>query len=237
MTCRNLIFMSPGAAALAASPARRTFDVRAHGAAGDGKTLSTKVINTAIDDAAGGGVACLPPGDYLSGTVAIKSNVTPYLEAGATLLGSKNLADYSMQSGPPAKGDANQKHLVYARDAENAGLAGPGRIDGQGAAFRIPNRRVVRAPDAPGDCLRRREAVRCRRTASERIGERSRGSETDRHSRCVLAKCRVPARTKVFLDVQGSRSARIVLAVSDLSAAEKAVQLGTVVPSTAIEVK
>jgi Glycosyl hydrolases family 28 len=148
MTRRDLIFMAPGAAALAASPSRRTFDVRAHGAAGDGKTLDTKAINTAIDacNAAGGGVAYLPPGDYLSGTVVIKSNVTLYLEAGATLLGSKNLADYSMQSGPPAKGDANQKHLVFARDAENVGLAGPGRIDGQGAAFWIPSGRVVPPP-------------------------------------------------------------------------------------------
>lgn len=88
----------------------------------------------------------LPPGTYLSGTVVLKSNVTLYLEAGATLLGSKNLTDYTPQPGPHAKGDANQKHLIFARDAENVGLAGPGRIDGQGEAFWIHKPRTV-APD------------------------------------------------------------------------------------------
>ncbi|MBI4891862.1 MAG: glycoside hydrolase family 28 protein [Acidobacteria bacterium] len=135
----------PGGAAAAGSPAARLFDVRAHGAAGDGRTLDTKAINAAIDAShnAGGGVVYVPPGVYLTGTVIIKSNVTLYLEAGATLLGSRDLADYSPQPGPPLKGDANGKHLVFARDAENIGLCGPGRIDGQGSAFWVPSGRVA----------------------------------------------------------------------------------------------
>lgn len=92
-------------------------------------------------------MAYVPPGTYLSGTVVLKSNVTLYLEAGATLLGSKNLADYTPQPGPPAKGDANQKHLIFAGDAENVGLAGPGRIDGQGPAFWVPSGRKVPPPE------------------------------------------------------------------------------------------
>jgi polygalacturonase len=44
------------------------------------------------------------------------------------------------------QGDANQKHLVFAREASNVGLAGPGRIDGQGAAFWVPSGRVVPPP-------------------------------------------------------------------------------------------
>jgi len=147
MTRRDLLLLIPPAA-FAANPSRKTFDVRAYGAAGDGKTLDTKAINEAVAacNGAGGGVVYLPPGTYLSGTVVLKSNVTLYLEAGATLLGSKNLADYAMHSGPPEKGDANQKHLVFARDAENVGLAGPGRIDGQGTAFWVPSGRVVPPP-------------------------------------------------------------------------------------------
>ncbi len=123
----------------------RVFDVRQFGATGDGKAVDTAAINSAIDacHAAGGGVAYVPPGTYLSGTVVLKSNVTLYLEAGATLLGSMDLRHYSPQAGPPAKGDANQKHLIFARDAENVGLAGPGRIDGQGSAFWVPSKRTV----------------------------------------------------------------------------------------------
>jgi Glycosyl hydrolases family 28 len=140
----------PAAAAqLTGESGSRFFDVKKHGAAGDGKKLDTLPINQAIDacNAAGGGVVYLPPGIYLCGTVVLKSNVTLYLEAGATLLGSKEPADYSNQAGPSAGGDANQRHLIFARDAVNVGLAGPGRIDGQGPAFWAPSGRVVPPPD------------------------------------------------------------------------------------------
>ena len=125
-------------------PMRQFFDVKDHGAAGDGNALDTAALNRAIAacHAAGGGIVYLPPGTYLSGTVVLLSNVTLYLETGATLRGSKTLADYSLQAGPSPKGDANQKHLIFARDAENVGLAGPGRIDGQGAAFWVPSGRA-----------------------------------------------------------------------------------------------
>jgi hypothetical protein len=127
------------------APGLRLYDVKAHGAKGDGKSLDTGAINRAIDACAagGGGVVYLSPGVYLAGTVVLKSNVTLYLEAQATLLGSKDLADYAHFPGPSEKGDANQKHLVFARGAENVGIAGPGRIDGQGAAFWVPSGRVV----------------------------------------------------------------------------------------------
>jgi hypothetical protein len=149
--------MSAGMAASAASGAAKTpsgaglrvFSVRAFGAVGDGRRLDTAAINRAIDAChdAGGGIAYAPPGVYLSGTVVLKSGVTLYLEAGATLLGSKNLADYALMPGPPQKGDANQKHLVFARDAENIGLAGPGKIDGQGSAFWVPSGRTPPPPE------------------------------------------------------------------------------------------
>lgn len=126
----------------------RIFDVKQYGAVGDGKALDTTALNRAVAAcaAAGGGVVYVSPGIYLSGTVVLQSNVTLYLEAGATLLGSKQLSDYSPKSGPSLKGDANQKHLIFARDAENVGLAGPGRIDGQGPAYWVPSGRVVPPP-------------------------------------------------------------------------------------------
>jgi hypothetical protein len=139
-----------------ANAGSRFFPVRDFGATGDGKTLDTTAINRAVEAcrAAGGGVVYLAPRTYLSGTVILQSNVTLYLEAGATLLGSKELEDYSAQAGPPAKGDANQKHLVFAHDAENVGLAGPGRIDGQGPSFWMPNGRVPPPPaDDWQDCI------------------------------------------------------------------------------------
>lgn len=72
----------------------RIYDVTAYGARGDGDTLDTAPINRAIGQchAAGGGIVYLPPGRFLTGTVVLQSNVCLYLEAGATLLGSNNLA-------------------------------------------------------------------------------------------------------------------------------------------------
>ncbi len=143
--------------ALAAAPfsrgAGRVFDVRESGARGDGKSRDTASIQKAVDACAqaGGGTVYLSPGTYLSGTVVLKDNVTFHLEAGATLLGSTDLADYTLQPGPPAKGDANGKHLLFARDAENVTLSGSGRIDGQGRAFWVPANRV---PPKPQDLWR-----------------------------------------------------------------------------------
>ncbi|PZG01930.1 glycoside hydrolase family 28 protein [Micromonospora deserti] len=113
------------------------FDVRDHGAKGDRSTLNSRAIQDAIDAAAaaGGGLVYVPPGTYLTGGLALKSHVTLHLEAGATLLGSPDLADYPAYPGPPVDCDANQRHLIYARGAENIAITGLGTIDGQGQAF------------------------------------------------------------------------------------------------------
>ena len=134
----------PEAAAVPNAGGWSLFNVRAYGAAGDGRGLDTAAINRAIDacTAAGGGIAYVPPGVYLIGTVVLKSNVTLYLEAGATLLGSKRIDDYTAQPGPDAEADAGQKHVIFARDAENVGLAGHGVIDGQGPSFWVPSGRT-----------------------------------------------------------------------------------------------
>lgn len=147
---RRRNFLLTGAAALAARAAGgRVLDPRSYGAAGDGKTLDTPAIQKAIDEcaSAGGGMVYLGPGNYLSGTVVLRENITFHLEAGATLLGSTNLADYHPQSGPPLRGDANAKHLIFARDAANVTLSGAGRIDGQGRAFWVPSERKVPPPE------------------------------------------------------------------------------------------
>ena len=124
-------------------------NVKDFGAKGDGTKLDSAAINKAIDicNERGGGMVYVPPGIYLSGTVILKSNVTLFVEAGATILGSKKVSDYTPQPGPGLLGDANQKHLIFARDAENVTLAGPGRIDGQGPSFWVPSGRNPPPPE------------------------------------------------------------------------------------------
>src|SRR6516225_3465828 len=71
-------------------------DIRARGAKGDGKTKDTGGIQAAIDECArkGGGTVSFPAGTFLSGSLHLASNVRLHLDSGATLLASKDAADF-----------------------------------------------------------------------------------------------------------------------------------------------
>src|SRR5487761_2527510 len=71
----------------AAAPAETVFNVRAFGAAGDGKNLDSPAIDQAIAAAAqaGGGTVPVPAGTYLSGSIHLQSNIHLLLDAGATI--------------------------------------------------------------------------------------------------------------------------------------------------------
>jgi polygalacturonase len=117
------------------------------GAKVDGTTLDSPAINAAIDRAhgQGGGMVYLSPGTYLCGTVVLKSNVTLYVEAGAVILGSKDIQQYVL---PPGSSFASRKrHLILAQDADNVTLCGPGLIDGQGSSFWVPSGRRSVPPE------------------------------------------------------------------------------------------
>ena len=118
------------------------FNVRSYGAAGNGVELDTKALQAAIDAcaAAGGGTVYFPSGTYLSGTLVLKSHVGLHLEAGATLLGSRNPADYIPQvpafKSHTVSGDPwTRSFLIYGERLENISIEGRGTLDGQGASF------------------------------------------------------------------------------------------------------
>jgi len=72
-----------------------SYDVRAYGAKGDGFTKDTRALQSAIDAAGGlGGRVRFPPGKYLSGTLHLRTNVSVTLDAGATLIASRDDADF-----------------------------------------------------------------------------------------------------------------------------------------------
>jgi len=113
----------------AAEGAYPVFGAATYGAKGDGQTNDGPAIQKAIDACteAGGGVVWVPPGNFLTGTIVLKNNVTLRLSPGATLWGSRQMADYSTN------------HLIFAENAENIAIEGDGTINGNGDAFWDPN--------------------------------------------------------------------------------------------------
>jgi hypothetical protein len=124
-------------AVLAAGP--QVVNVIDAGAVPDGKTLCTASIQKAIDRCAeaGGGKVYFPPGRYLSGTVVLKSHVTLDLEENAMLLGSANLADYTVIKCkvPSRTNEYGFRSLIFAEDLDGIGITGRGTLDGNGASY------------------------------------------------------------------------------------------------------
>jgi polygalacturonase len=140
-----LPFAAVAALFLAAGPraAGAGYDVRSFGAKGDGYTNDTAAINGAIAaaSAAGGGTVEFPSGEYISGSIHLRSNVELHLGAGATVTASPDEQSYDA---PEANEwgdslryqDGGHSHwhnsLIWGEDLVNIAITGPGRILGKG---------------------------------------------------------------------------------------------------------
>jgi hypothetical protein len=155
LTLLTALLLAPLAALHAAEP--KVFDITAYGTKSDGQTLNTAAIQKAIDacHASGGGTVLVPRGVFVSGSLRLKSKVTLRLERDAILRGSPDIADYTVETaelhwGGFWKFAASQwrQCLVYAEDAEEIGIEGPGTIDGQGGRERkvFPSAKDPRRP-------------------------------------------------------------------------------------------
>ena len=125
-----------------------TFDVKAFGATGDGKTLDTPAINKAIEAAAavGGGTVEFPAGNYLCYSLHLKSHVALHLGVGSTIIAAEPSADLAIgydapepTAGPPHADyweDFGHSHwhnsLIWGEDLVDISITGPGKIFGYG---------------------------------------------------------------------------------------------------------
>lgn len=137
------------------------YDVRAFGAKGDGRTLDTEAINKAIEAAAaaGGGTVRFSSGRYLSFSIRLKSNITLYLDQGATIVAADPKESNGTYDLPePNEWDMYQdfghshwkNSLIWGIGLENVAILGPGLIDGRGLTRRSPRpRRPVQSGDTP----------------------------------------------------------------------------------------
>jgi polygalacturonase len=124
---------------VAAAESGKVFNVRELGAKGDGGTLDTAVLQTALDDCgkAGGGTVLLPPGKYLSQPLTIRTKTTLTISKGATLIASTNQNDFLKVPGDwlQAKSGGDFVPFLSGKDLEDVTIAGQGTIEGSGAVW------------------------------------------------------------------------------------------------------
>jgi len=110
------------------------------GAVGDGKTPNTSAIQEALDtvSARGGGEVVVPPGQFLTGSLVMKSRTTLHLESGAVLVGSNSKGDYPIVTARWEGIETNcHRALIWAEQAEGLTITGSGTIEGGSAVGRL----------------------------------------------------------------------------------------------------
>jgi len=151
-----LAAQSPSHSATGSDLGARVYNVRDFGAKGDGVALDTAALQSAIDTCTreGGGTVLVPSGTFHIGTVELKSNVTLHIAASGKLLGSADGKQYHAVDEIPLRGDTTLNDgnwaLLFAVNAKNVTLEGPGTIDGQGFQFHSPVRGTLAPSGLPG---------------------------------------------------------------------------------------
>ncbi|MBD5780930.1 glycoside hydrolase family 28 protein [Pelagicoccus sp. NFK12] len=110
------------------------FNILDFAAVEGGKVKNTEAFANAIAACAdnGGGRVLVPAGKWFTGPIHLKSNVELHLAEGSEVIFSDTLEDYL----PVVRVRAgsieiyNYSPLIYARDCENIGITGPGRLNG-----------------------------------------------------------------------------------------------------------
>ncbi len=108
------------------------FNIKDFGATGVKRQDARPAIQKAIDAcaAAGGGMVYLPPGEYTTGGLVLRSHVRIFLEGGCTLFASEDPKAYGLRDGQPYTAAVFQ-----GDDVENISIEGRGVVDGQHKFF------------------------------------------------------------------------------------------------------
>lgn len=117
------------------------YNILDFGAKSGTETLSTNAIQATIDACAlTGGRVIIPAGEYLTGTLRLRSHVELHISHGARLVASTDLADYNAID----EFEQNQRvssegwggyHLIMCVEQEDVAITGTGVIDGRGEFF------------------------------------------------------------------------------------------------------
>lgn len=115
------------------------FNIKDYGAINDGIVENTEVFKKVMEIcvAAGGGTIIVPAGEYLTGPIHFKSNITLHLDAGSIIKFSTDFDDYFPLVKSRFQGVEVMKPsaLIYGYQLENIAITGRGKLDGQGKAW------------------------------------------------------------------------------------------------------
>lgn len=110
----------------------KIFNIVEFGAIKGGQVKNTHAIAKAIEAChlAGGGVVYVPPGQWLTGAIHLKSNVNLHVDEDAELLFSDHKNDYlpAVHTSWEGMECYNYSPLVYAIDCENIAISGKGTL-------------------------------------------------------------------------------------------------------------
>lgn len=153
-------------AAWGKTPSPLLYDVRRFGARGDGRTIDSAAINRAVVAAhrGGGGTVVIPAGRYLCFSIRLLDHVTLYLASGAIVEAADPATHGAHYDLPENELDEQfqdfgithvHNSLVYADDATNIAILGPGMfyglgLDREGTGDRWHNRPGWQLPAALG---------------------------------------------------------------------------------------
>jgi hypothetical protein len=150
----------------------RSLSATDFGAVADGNTINTEAIQKAIDTSSseGGGIVLISGGDFVTGTIILKSGVMLEVAKGSRLLGSLDLKDYPDHIPQrPTVMDTHMKmkqSLIYAENAERIGIRGKGVIDFRGLQKNFPGKQTI--AETPGRPFGLR-IIDCRRVVVQDI--------------------------------------------------------------------
>lgn len=147
-------------------------DVRHYGAKGDGQSIDTPAFNRAIEAAAarGGGTVLVPAGTYACYTIRLKSRVTLYLDAGATILAAAPGASSGYDHAEPNPWDAYQdfghshwrNSLIWGEGLNDIAILGQGLIWGKGLGRGDGKDNWLKDPTGPGTANKAIALKNCR---------------------------------------------------------------------------
>ena len=123
----------------------QTHNILDYGAKPESDFINTSAINEAINEchSQGVGTVFIPKGEFVTGTLHLKSNINLYLGKGAKLIGSSDIKDYDVMPDGYYYSGKNYMGIFFANDIINVSLSGKGTVDGRGTLFMKQNTRYA----------------------------------------------------------------------------------------------